>query len=826
MKLNLFTIAALIPIMVLIGCQNDMATEYIHYSGKTTISISLAESRTSLGEKSGKTYPTYWTMGDCISVNGIKSNAVLIDAENASRATFEVDGVLAYPYAITYPHTASSTKESPKVVFATEQHYTEGSFDNGSAPMCGYVEMKSNTIALRHLAGILRFALRSEVGAQTVLKSVTITSPNALSGEFAVNCQDGTISPTENSNKSITYSLPENFSLSADVDRYIYIAVPHGNIGLCNLVFKDSEGITMKAQWNGSSVNPGIVREFKSIAFRETKYSVMLENMRENIVDEWGTEPGVTVKGYIRSDSGKPLEGVVVSDGLLCTSTNVNGFYSLKSDLANAKFVMASIPSGYSAPTNENGLPIFYHRITDSEKSENICVADFSFNKIMNNAERYTLLVGADPQPRARTVSSDCNAYHSLDCCEDLYRDMREKAATISGHNVYGLMLGDIVHEDMSLYDNYLAGLSTLGFPMFNVLGNHDNDPTAANDVEGRRVFEEKIGPTYYSFNIGKQHFVVLDNLIMKARSSDGSLREYDQGLTDEVWQWLQNDLSYVDTSTTLMIAVHSPMTKLKTGGSRNESIASHFTDYTTLFAKYKAAHIWSGHTHESYNYCFASTHELYGIEEHTVARSTGELWTNEYIAGGTPRGYTVVEVDGDNISWKFKPTIYQSGSFVSTRYTEKRPSYIYRDWDYNSNGIAKMRSNGATLSESYQMKVYVPGTYNESFADMAASAATNDYIYVNVFLWDSKWQNPKFDGIEMEHVSYRVAYALDEYEIRKHYCTYGYTLSNSTSYEYTYDKDNYIHTLFRIKAPSATGKGTVTVTDRFGNEYSSSISW
>jgi len=819
MKLNLFTIAALIPIMVLIGCQNDMATEDIHYPGKTTISISLAESRTSLGEKSGDVYPTYWTTGDCISVNGIKSNAVLIDAENASRATFEVDGVLEYPYAITYPHTASSTKESPKVVFATEQHYTEGSFDNGSAPMCGYVEMKSNTIALRHLAGILRFALRSEVGAQTVLKSVTITSPNALSGEFAVNCQDGTISPTENSNKSITYSLPENFSLSADADRYIYIAVPHGNLGLCNLVFKDSEGITMKAQWNGSSVNPGIVREFKSIAFRETKYSVMLENMRENIVDEWGTEPGVTVKGYVKSN-GKGLEGVVVSDGLLCTTTNVNGFYSLKSDLANAKFVMASIPSGYSAPTNENGLPIFYHRITDSEKSENICVADFSFNKITNNSDRFTLLVGADPQPRARTASYDYNAYHSLDCCEDLYRDMREKAATISGHNVYGLMLGDIVHENMSLYDNYLAGLSTLGFPMFNVLGNHDNDKTAKTDVEGRRVFEEKLGPTYYSFNIGKLHFVVLDNLIMNL-NDNGELKGYDvQGLTDEIWQWLQNDLSYVDRSTTLMVAAHSPMFKLINTHNRT---AQYREEYGDLFAEFKKVHVWTGHTHNTYNYNYAASNKWAPIEEHTVARSTGELWTNEYLADGTPRGYTVVEVDGDNIEWHFKPTIYQTGSFVSTiKYTSKKPSYLYRDWNY-INGVAKMKSDGSTLSESYQMKVYKPGQYHNTYADMIAGNPTNNYVYVNVFLWDNKWEKPKYNGVEMEAVGYQDAYCLATYEIRNHFKTYGYTLKTDSGYG---PEDNNIHTIFRAVESRASGSGTVTVTDRFGNTYSSTVSW
>jgi hypothetical protein len=122
--------------------------------------------------------------------------------------------------------------------------------------------------------------------------------------------------------------------------------------------------------------------------------------------------------------------------------------------------------------------------------SANRCEVNFTFNKITNNPNRYTLLVGADPQPRKKTAGYDRNAYHSLDCCDDLYRDMREKAATITDRNVYGLMLGDIVHEEMDLYDNYIAGLATLNSPMFNVLGNHDNDTTAGNDAAGRRVFE------------------------------------------------------------------------------------------------------------------------------------------------------------------------------------------------------------------------------------------------------------------------------------------------------------------------------------------------
>ena len=200
-------------------------------------------------------------------------------------------------------------------------------------------------------------------------------------------------------------------------------------------------------------------------------------------------------------------------DNYLKEFPDENGYFEIDSNLSRTKFITASIPSGYSAPTDKNGLPIFYHRVTDEERKKNMVQHTFEFLPTNNNPNRYTLIVGADPQPRARSAGYDNIAYHSLDMCEDFYRDMREKAATITDRNVYGMMLGDIVHENMALFDNYIAGLSTLKFPMFNIIGNHDNDKKAANDVEGRHSFEEKLGPTYYSFNIGKLNATIYGNV-------------------------------------------------------------------------------------------------------------------------------------------------------------------------------------------------------------------------------------------------------------------------------------------------------------------------
>ena len=515
-----------------------------------------------------------------------------------------------------------------------------------------------------------------------------------------------------------------------------------------------------------------------------------------------GQDLPITIRGTIFDDGGNRLAGVVVSDGIQCVRTDDKGVFELASDLNIAKFVFVSIPSGYSVPV-KNGLPIFFKRLSDEKQADGMYRFEFILNKMTKNPDRYSMLFVADPQPRTRNKAHDRVAYHSLDCCNDLYRDMRETGSELlMDRPCYAVMLGDIVHEDMSLFDKYIEdGTSKMGFPTFNVIGNHDNMPKAADDVEAASVFEEKFGPSNYSFNLGKVHFVVVDNMI-----TDGGM-----GLRDDIWQWLKADLSFVDKSTTIMICSHAPM--FMCDGSEYYTSARNGIAYASLLAGYKKVYAWAGHTHAMSHHVYGSDSQLKNIESHTIVRATGELWTNEYQSSGTPRGYVLVDVDGEDVTWKFKPTKYQTGAPWSTT-----PPYFYRRWDYGMDGVAVMKEDGAILNTSYQMNVYPKG------------ANGDNYIYANVFMWDQLWGTPVFvsdsnPGHEYKFTKVTSKAKLDvaQKEIYDFYSVESQTFKEYGTYGWS---DASWQRTFSLYTNKSSDSGIVKVTDRFGNVYSTKVSW
>ena len=521
-----------------------------------------------------------------------------------------------------------------------------------------------------------------------------------------------------------------------------------------------------------------------------------------------GQTSDYTISGTVSGNDGTVLKGVVVSDGLNCVKTGDDGRYYLPADLSRTEYVIVSSPSNYSAPVKD-GQACFWKFLKDCTKgSDGKYSVDFTLNKI-SSPERYTVLIFADPQPRKASAGMDKIAYHSLECCDDMYRDMKEYVATLKSPSVYGIGLGDIVHQDLTLLPLYKKGMSTTGISTYNIIGNHDHGHRLMADDQSSKDYEAVMGPANYSFNLGGMHYIVMDNMISADPSTGKYCDECSTGLTDDIWTWVQNDLAQVSTDTPLMVCAHSPMMRMQSGKDRS---GLHLGDLRNLLSKYPKAYVWAGHTHSTFNYVDKASPV---IESHTVSRVTGALWTNEYLgSNGTPRGYVVFDYDNGDISWKFKPVYYQTGSFVGTYGGNgTTPDYKWRDWDY-VDGKAVLKSNGKALDESYQMQLFPPGTYGDS------------YLYANIFLWDELWKTPVFTMDGNPSVMKRVTETDMKYSFSDWSIYYYYNQNNSrVSSEFTPDKNNN-DAMFRVFVDAEHGTGSVSVKDRFGNTHSSTITW
>ena len=247
------------------SCVND-ATEdaAVKIGGKTTLTLSLDDTRTELGEKENGIYPVTWSVEDQISVNGIASEGLTFD-DGAGTAnavfTFNTED-LGSPLCVAYP-----AADEGFVVFAEEQiHNNSGTtFDVGAATMYGY--SNGGSVKLNHLTGVLKIGV---VGNAT-LKSATISTIDRapIAGAFAIDFATGKVTPTENSTNTIVYQFAgmDGLYLDETEPNYIHVAVPAGTYDELYVALVDDQGGVMYATVKAGDNKPlaaGKVREFST----------------------------------------------------------------------------------------------------------------------------------------------------------------------------------------------------------------------------------------------------------------------------------------------------------------------------------------------------------------------------------------------------------------------------------------------------------------------------------------------------------------------------------------------------------------------------------
>ena len=226
----------------------------------------------------------------------------------------------------------------------------------------------------------------------------------------------------------------------------------------------------------------------------------------------------------------------------------------------------------------------------------------------------------------------------------------------ITGGDLVMDVLNQSYGRSDSLYNLYTELSGKFEMTVYNTMGNHENYGWQRNEegIEqhpeyGKRMFEQRIGPRYYSFDHKGWHFIILDDVYLKEPGV------YAGRVDDEQMAWIIKDLDQVEEATPIAISVHIPFitsaSQISRGGmaANNEGIvASNSLDVLKLFSEYNLRLVLQGHLHFLEDiYVQNQVHFITG------GAVSGKWWANEPDSK-PEEGFVMIHVKGEELKWEY----------------------------------------------------------------------------------------------------------------------------------------------------------------------------
>lgn len=564
---------------------------------------------------------------------------------------------------------------------------------------------------------------------------------------------------------------------------------------VCPIVNTTSDSFTVRL---ADGCETGYYKVFVKRDARKKSFGRIYINIVEDI--DFKPDAGTTVYGIV-SSAGVGVENVVVSDGAEVTVTNEKGIYQLKS-AKKWGYVFISVPSGYEVPS-VGVLPQFHRALKNS--ADVVERADFKLEKV-DGQDSYKIFMLGDMHLANRTGDLGQFAQFTSDLTDYMTRHKGEK--------MYALTLGDMTW-DLYWYSNsyyfpqYLNTVNSQikNLQIFHTMGNHDNDFQTRSDYDAAVKYVDQICPTYYSFNIGKVHYVVMDDI--DCSSYDGSTsRNYVKSLSAEQLDWLAKDLSHVDKTTPVVVAMHAQVFYPTTSGFKIDHDPVNTQRLFDILDGYTVRFV-TGHTHKLFNVTpdapIVDGHNFREYNSGSVCASwwwSGNLTPGIHIGtDGTPGGYGIWDVTGTDFQCLYK----------STGWPEE---YQFRSYDLNNvhfsmADVPLMPSDiSASVKNAYMQYVnaYPQNNDNE--------------VLINIWNWNSDWTLSVVDE-NRKTLPYTEVWAYDPLHIAalsvKRFNNAGLKLTPS------FITDKFTH-FFKVKADDADTDLVITVKDEFGNEWTENM--
>lgn len=564
---------------------------------------------------------------------------------------------------------------------------------------------------------------------------------------------------------------------------------------VCPIVNTTSDSFTVRL---ADGCETGYYKVFVKRDARKKSFGRIYINIVEDI--DFKPDAGTTVYGIV-SSAGVGVENVVVSDGAEVTVTNEKGIYQLKS-AKKWGYVFISVPSGYEVPS-VGVLPQFHRALKNS--ADVVERADFKLEKV-DGQDSYKIFMLGDMHLANRTGDLGQFAQFTSDLTDYMTRHKGEK--------MYALTLGDMTW-DLYWYSNsyyfpqYLNTVNSQikNLQIFHTMGNHDNDFQTRSDYDAAVKYVDQICPTYYSFNIGKVHYVVMDDI--DCSSYDGSTsRNYVMSLSAEQLDWLAKDLSHVDKTTPVVVAMHAQVFYPTTSGFKIDHDPVNTQRLFDILDGYTVRFV-TGHTHKLFNVTpdapIVDGHNFREYNSGSVCASwwwSGNLTPGIHIGtDGTPGGYGIWDVTGTDFQCLYK----------STGWPEE---YQFRSYDLNNvhfsmADVPLMPSDiSASVKNAYMQYVnaYPQNNDNE--------------VLINIWNWNSDWTLSVVDE-NRKTLPYTEVWAYDPL----HIAALSVKRFNNAGLKSTpsFITDKFTH-FFKVKADDADTDLVITVKDEFGNEWTENM--
>jgi hypothetical protein len=386
--------------------------------------------------------------------------------------------------------------------------------------------------------------------------------------------------------------------------------------------------------------------------------------------------PPVIARGTVFEDAGgsgrrgpssKGIPGVLVSNGEDVAVSDADGAWSLPVAEGDTVFVVK--PSGWMTPLEAGtNLPRFHYHYQPqgTPASLNLRYAgleptgslpdsiDFPLRRATENP-RFDVLMFNDPQPESPA---------ELDFVRD---GVIAQAASVPA--AFGITLGDVMFDDLSLYDRYNRIVGTIGLPWYNCCGNHDMNFEAPDNTFSRETYRRQFGPRYHAFQYAETTFVLLDNVVYEgadaARPNGAGV--YHGAIGARQLAFVRNLLAHIPAGQLVVFGMHIPLSTYL-GADDPRQTTTDRRDFLQAISGRAATASFSGHTHTNEHHYFAAEDGFTGTEPHhhqVLTAVSGSWWSGPFdergipvalASDGAPNGFHVLSIDGSRFTSRLVP--------------------------------------------------------------------------------------------------------------------------------------------------------------------------